>query len=417
MASTGRLNRALELLGQWWEHPLHSGLAALVVYSLITIRWHVTWSATNAAYFNYLADAFLHGQLHLRLMPPMTLDLVLFNGQYFLYWPPLPAVLMMPFVAVFGVSFSDTLFTLAFGALNVVLVAAVLRAAQRREVINLTAAQRGWLVLFFALGTVHITLAPFARVWFTSQVVAFTTVGVMYLAALQLEGNRAFLGTGVGVAAALVTRSHLAFAGLWPLIYLLMHYRSSGWQRLLGKVLLSGIPVVIALALFGVYNFLRFDNVLDTGVSYHLMNAIFVEEFKQYGVFNLHYLPANIFYQFIAYPLPPATQDEFLMGGGLFWLSPLFIAAFWGVVQGRPRWSVWTLLLTIGLIATPIMLLMGTGYGQFGPRYTLDYTLPLLLLTAQGIRRWPLAIIALLTLLAIMQYLIGMRYWGVAMMQ
>jgi hypothetical protein len=55
---------------------------------------------------------------------------------------------------------------------------------------------------------------------------------------------------------------------------------------------------------------------------------------------------------------------------------------------------------------------MGTGWRQFGPRYTLDFTVPLLLLTAQGIRRWPLWVLGLHTLITVLHYLIGAFYLG-----
>jgi hypothetical protein len=67
---------------------------------------------------------------------------------------------------------------------------------------------------------------------------------------------------------------------------------------------------------------------------------------------------------------------------------------------------------TILLVATPILLLMGTGWVQFGPRYTLDFTLPLLLLTALGISRWPNWLVAVLTATAIVHYVIGTLYLG-----
>ena len=38
---------------------------------------------SKVAYFNYLADAFLHGQLYFRSIPPDTHDLILFNNLYF----------------------------------------------------------------------------------------------------------------------------------------------------------------------------------------------------------------------------------------------------------------------------------------------------------------------------------------------
>jgi hypothetical protein len=393
-----------------WADPRCSGLLALLAYGLVALRWNSTWQATPTAYFNYLADALWHGQLHLRLIPPSTHDLVYYGGQYYLYWPPLPAVLLMPFVALFGVQFSDVGFTVAAAALNVSLVALTLRQAARRGVIDLSPEQRGWLVLFFALGTVHVTLAAFGQVWFTSQIIAFGCVTAAYLAAVSLESRRAFVWTGVALAAAMLTRNHLFLAGVWPFMYLVMRQRPAGWRRVVSRALIGLLPLAAAAGLFALYNWLRFGNPLDNGIAYHQMDALFVADYQNYGYFSLHYIPINLFYQYVAYPLP--YNSSTFMGGGLFWLSPLFAAAFVGVVRGQPRWSVWALVLTIGLVATPILLLMGTGWAQFGPRYTLDFTFPLLLLTAIGMRRWSLRLVRLLVLLSILQYAIGLIYWG-----
>lgn len=65
------------------------------------------------------------------------------------------------------------------------------------------------------------------------------------------------------------------------------------------------------------------------------------------------------------------------------------------------------LAATILLVAIPILLLMGTGFVQFGPRYTLDFTIPLLLLTALGARRWPIWLLMVLTVAAVAQYVTG----------
>jgi hypothetical protein len=170
------------------------------------------------------------------------------------------------------------------------------------------------------------------------------------------------------------------------------------------------LPVAAAAGLFGLYNWLRFGNPVDNGIAYHQMAEMFAADYQQYGYFSLHYIPQNVFYQYLAYPLPYSART--LLGGGLFWLSPLFIAAFAGLWRGQPRWSARALALTIGLVATPILLLMGTGWEQYGPRYTLDFTFPLLLLTAMGMQRWPPRVVRLLVLLSILQYAIGLIYWG-----
>jgi len=73
------------------------------------------------------------------------------------------------------------------------------------------------------------------------------------------------------------------------------------------------------------------------------------------------------------------------MGGSLFLLSPLFLGSFAALYKPSQKVSVITLLASILITNIPILLLMGTGWVQFGPRYTLDFTVPLLLLTALGI--------------------------------
>ena len=402
-------------IGDWlrrfvlaWQRPVWSAGFALCIYVLFATAHDSIWTSSKYAYFNYLADAFLHGQLHLRRVPLISHDLSVVNGKYYLYWPPFPALLLMPFVALFGIGFSDIVLTLALGAGNVALVALVLRYASYRRVIHVTGVQRGLLVLCFALGTVHLTLAPYGRVWFTAQVVGVWCVALAYLATLSLRGWISFAVTGVCIAAACLTRNHLVFAGLWPACFLFHSHRVLGWRRLLGLALVGSAPIVVAVGLLGAYNWLRFSSPFDNGLAYHKMGPLYVDNYRRYGAFDFHYVPTNFKYQYLAYPFP--LREANLMGGSLFLLTPIFFASFDAIIGGRPRWSPWTLGATIVLIATPILLLMGTGWLQFGARYTLDFTVPLLLLTAVGIRRWPTWLMLLLTGISVVHYMLGSLY-------
>ncbi len=396
-----------------WDRPLWSALLSLAVYTIVAAHKNI-FVSSQYPYQNYLADAFLHGSLHLRLVPPNTHDLSIYRSQYFLYWPPFPAILLMPFVALFGVGFSDVLFTLVVGSLNVAAVAMIIRSACARRVIRLRPLQRSLLVLTFALGTVQMTLVPFGRVWFTSQVVAFGCVALAYLAALNVIGYRAFFLVGLATAAAVLSRNHLVFTAIWPAYYLLYRHRSLPLRSLISYIAVGLMPVAFVVALLAVYNDLRFGSPFEAGIAFHQMAHQFIPTYQRYGAFNVHYIPTNFYFQYIFYPLP--FREMTVMGGSLFLLTPLFIGAFWGVVTGRPRWSTLALLASIVLTALPILLLMGPGDVQFGPRYTLDFTVPLLLLTAIGIRRWPTRLVALLTDLSVVQYLCGaiffVRYLG-----
>lgn len=60
---------AKKLMRRWvtsfaiaWEHPMRGGVLALLIYALIAAYFNPALAASKTAYFNYLADAFLHGQ-------------------------------------------------------------------------------------------------------------------------------------------------------------------------------------------------------------------------------------------------------------------------------------------------------------------------------------------------------------------
>ena len=398
------------VLTRWvllYDTPFFASIFAFVIYLSIETLRGSPFQVSGIAYFNYLADAFLHGQLHLRLLPASLHDLSFFNGNYYLYWPPMPAIVLMPFVAVFGVNFSDVFFTLVVASVNVGLMAAVLRAANDEKLVAIDEISRAFLVLFFAFGTVQITLAPLGRVWFTAQQIGFLFIGLAYLAALRLKGGLAFFVTGLCLACAMLTRNHLLLTGIWPAWHLLTTYWNSK-PRPHVYLVFALVPVLLLGLLFLEYNLIRFGNPFELGIRYHHMNQRFVEDYQKYGAFHLHYLPTNFYYQYVRYPFP--LTEETLLGGSLFLLSPVFFYVFPGILHRWRNLDTWMLSISVFATSIPILLLMGTGWIQFGPRYTLDFTVPLLLLTAQGVSFASQKILVTLVLISIVQYFIGVLY-------
>lgn len=393
-----------------WSRPLSAALFTFLLYTMLAALKGWAFRTSPVPYHNYLADAFLHGQLYLRLMPPDVQDLILYNGKFYLYWPPFPALTLLPWVAILGVNFSDVLYNVILSALIAALAAGLLKDADRRGLVPLTALQRSMLVIFFVAGTMLVPMVPFGRVWFTGQLVGLVCVIFAYWAVLHFRGWRAFLFAGLGMAGALASRNTLILVGLWPAWYLLHEHGSlvrepKGWLRLTQLVLLALTPLLITLGLMGWYNAARFSNPLEVGLQYHLMAPYFRPMYEQYGAFNLHYLPTNFYNQFLNYSLPLNRISG--RSGSLFMLSPLFFAALWSLWQDRRQFSTWLLLVTLVIGYLPIGLLMGTGLHQFGPRYLLDLVIPLLLLTAQGMRRWPIWLVSGLVTISGVQYLIG----------
>jgi hypothetical protein len=401
------MRSAIYKLASLWENPVWAAAIALAIYLAYALHVNPALKASAQNYHNYLADAFLHGQLSLRLIPANSqIDLSLYNQKYYLYWPPLPAILMMPFVAVFGVDFSDVIFNLAFAVINVSLVALLLRKLNEKGIAELTPFQRSLLVLVFAFGTVHFTVAPYGTVWFTSSVIGFFFTILAYLSAITLEAKKGFFLAGLFIACAAMCRNTLLFAGIWPAAYLIMKNWNENRKHLYALIFFGALPIMIIGLSFLFYNWARFADPLQVGTKYQNMAGTLRKDVLAYGYFSFHYVIPNFYYQYIYYPLPETAET--LMGGSLFLLSPVFFAAFVGIFKGKPRLSILFLIITIIAVDIPILLNFGTGWFQFGPRYTLDFAVPLLILTAIGVQSVPDWLLVVLSLVSVAHYYKGM---------
>lgn len=386
------------------EKPLFAFGFAFITYFVLSALDGHPFRVSESSYFNYLADAFLHGQLHLRVIPETVHDLSLYHGNYYLYWPPMPAVIMMPFIAIFGLGFSDVFFNVIIASLNIGVMAILLRSADRAGVIKVSPYHRGMLLLFLAVGTVHVLLTLLGEVWYTAQLLGFLLVELAYLSAIELDGQKSFWVTGLLIACAMLTRNHLLFTGIWPAYYLIAKH----WNHRprLPLFVVSGLlPSLILGLLFLGYNYARFGNPFDLGLRYHNMAPNFIVDYQRYGAFNLHYVPINLYYQYIHYPFP--FSEETYMGNSLFLLSPVFFLSFAAIFRNFSNRNIVLLLISILATSIPILLLMGSGWVQYGPRYTLDFTVPLLLLTAAGVETIPTRLLLWLIAISILHYIPG----------
>lgn len=389
-------------------HPAVIGIVALLVYLARAALGPGGWDQTRYAYFNWLADAFLHGQLHLLVDLPETRDLIGYGGKLYLYWPPFPAIVVLPLVALFGTGVSDIVYTAAIGAATAALVAWLLALLDQRGVAPLDPARRAILGLTMAFGSVQLILAPVGTVWFTAQLIGWGCVLLAGIAALASRGPWGYCLVGLALGCAAGTRNALVFNGLWIACYLLLR----DWRRPLIwrlRAIAAGLaPVVVAVALLGWYNAARFGNPLEAGLLWHNMSDAFADNFNRHGIFSLQYLPTNLRYQFLAYTV---FSEERWHGGGLFWMTPVLLGAFAGIWHWRRDGLTWALLGGAVLTYIPIGLLLGSGYLTFGPRYLLDLMVPLLILTARGIGRWPLPLLLILLAISCLTYAYGSALW------
>ncbi|MFN8494914.1 MAG: hypothetical protein U0350_45340 [Caldilineaceae bacterium] len=366
----------------------------------------------DTAYFNHLADAFLHGQLYLA-QPPNTHDLTQFAGRWYVPFPPLPALLMLPWVALAGLSNVQTvLFCAIFGALNVTFVYGLLQALSQRGWTKLSVTDNLWLTGLFGLGSVHWYMATIGSVWFVAQICTVTFVALAVWSAVA-NGSPWLAGLALGLA--MVGRPNVALT--WPLLLGIaaLQLRTKegriAWPALTRWAIASAIPMLLAVAGLLLYNNARFGNPLDFGYLSENVADRLKEPLRVYGQFNLHYAAKNFWSMWLAGPKWEPKTNFWLPdpeGMSLFMTTPALL------YLGRARrvspltlggWIAFVLLMI------PLLLYYNTGWYQFGYRFSLDFMVPVMILFAIAAGTRMTGSMRALILVGVLVNLYGVLWW------
>lgn len=283
-------------------------------------------------------------------------------------------MLLAPWVALSPRAANPVLFTAAFGALNVALVASLLRRGLARLGTAGGPGLVAWLCAGFACGTAHWYAAAAGTVWHTSQVCGLSFLLLAAREALA-AGRPQVCGALLGLAVA--CRPPLAFA--LPFFAPLLLGAGRGLRSALRLIAPLGLALLLLLA----YNYARFGAWTDFGYTRMDVGAT-LRPYLEHGLFSASHLPRNAFYAFLNLPAPIA-RFPFLkldpMGNSLLFTSPFLL----GALLRRPagRWG-WSALAAAAAVLGADLLYFSTGYAQFGYRYSLDAMPFLLLLAAAG---------------------------------
>lgn len=322
------------------------------------------------------AQAFLQGRWDIGLAAH---DAALFQGRYYVAFPPFPALLLVPFVWAAGVAHT-----------NVVLISVVLTGFSAWVLFRILQNLRTdtdtalWILMGFFMGTAYwMAVKGSFGVWHFAHVVA--------IAALFLAINEA-LGSGRGWLVGLYLSA--AFLSRHMTIYALPFLACALWSThrkkssLFGLLATTGAAVAVYLGI----NWLRFNDPLDVGYSYILQIGFLKERLDADGLFNINYFPFNFVYLFLqgfhvqfegTTLLKPNCLDPF--GTSLTFSSPFLFVAFWAKWKKSLLFSAWT---SIGLILIHSLFYYSNGYYQINAqRFTLDFMPLLIVLTALGAQR------------------------------
>jgi hypothetical protein len=319
-----------------------------------------------------LADGFLHGRLYID-QPMPWLELVPRpEGGSFSPFPPMPALVLVPFVAAFGPTFDQGIATALFGGANVALLWLLLRRA------GVASTSAGWLTAAFAIGSVHWWAAGTGTVWLHAQVVAV----FFALLALHLAIRRRWpLAAGLLLGCAAASRLPVGLTlPLYLALFMELRFppwlrRPSGSELRAGTLVLAGLAIPAALV--AAYNVARFGSPVDFG--YTRIPGVLDEPWYAQGILSIEYIPRHLhlilmrgFDYVDAFPWFRPNWS----GASLILTTPILL---WLVKARSAAPLIAYGWIAIGLGLLPDLLHGAPGFAQFGYRFILD-VLPIMLL-------------------------------------
>ncbi len=373
-----------------WALPLVIFVVCAAVYCATAGRRLTRPSSNN--HYVHLASAWLEGRLDLGPSAPGTNDWACFDVQtkgpcppgrytfsgaderryrWFVSFPPLPAVLLTPVVAAFGLRTLDTLFWALFAGLAPALLFVVLRYLHETGRSTRTERENLLVTGLFAVGSVYYFVAVQGTVWFAAHVVATVFVCLYLWCAF---GARLPVLAGLALGLAFLCRPTAAL--LAPFFVCEALGAAPRDRRALVRAISTFLlPLLTAALLAMAYNVARFGDPLEFG--HRFLQIRWRARIESWGLFSTHYLPRNLKVFFLSIPWwlrePPFVRIS-RHGLALWVTTPNLL---WSLAPKTLDWTNAGLWLSVLATAGATLLYQNTGWVQFGPRFALDY-LPLL---------------------------------------
>jgi hypothetical protein len=364
-----------------------------------TLTEHTPWN-----HFALTAESWLEGRLDLGGRPPpytFNNDFSRFQNKWYAPFPPFPAVLLVPLVAIAGSAegVQDGQFFLWLAGIAPAVLFLALEKLRRSGRSTRSESDDWMIALLFAFGSVYFFCAVQGTVWYAAHVVAAGLAALYLLFALDAERPvLAGLMLGLGFA----TRSPLLFA--FPLFVLeaarqsqradapcvlrdpLGSLRAIDPWRLLRLLGLFALPVAAVVGATLWHNAARFGDPFEVGYRY--LDVAWAVRIEKWGLFGYHYLARNLGViltglPYVGDPRVPTPFQINVHGLALWFTTPLYLWLLWPKSTRPPHHALW---ITVAAVALPTLFYQNSGWVQFGYRFSNDYAVFLFALLAIGAR-------------------------------
>lgn len=373
----------IERLSRFESPSINDWVIYFAAFTLIQIPAIFNFYDNQGAHNPYIlfAQSLLEGRLDLAhaVIPS---DLIVFKNNFYLPYPPLPSVLLVPFVAILGMDHVNTVAVATIMAcISLYLMYSIFfRLHIAKDYLN-------WILVAVFFGTGYwFAIITTHHVYAFAQITSFM---FQLLVINELLGKRRWWLAGVYIGCAFLCRQLTIFYIIFAAGFMFYLHRE-GKERITLRDLVwlcssAGLFVLFYLG----YNYARFGNPLDTGYEYIHYVGILRRRVEEYGVFSGRYVLFNL-YSFLIKGFNVefegsrylSIKDMDLWGTSLLSASPFLIASIK---------ASWPKILKISTWATIIVILFAqlfyhnNGYHQINTsRFSLDFLPLLLLLTALG---------------------------------
>ena len=342
-----------------------------VQFFLVFLWFLGFYGLTSAGKTNFdehvrLAYALLHGHAWIA-QPPSFMERANFAGHAYIVHPPLPALMLVPLVAIFGPSLDQTIVSIVIGAFSVAL-------AWRLCGLIASNAQV-WLTVFFGLGTTFWYEATLGDSWNFAVVVS---VPMTLLALNELFGKARPVIVGLCAGLAALARYDLVLA--WPFYLALLWARGQSWRSLRA---VAGFAIAAAISIW--FNEVRFGTLGDISLWLFTRHDGWLQRRMGGGPpIQFRFLPGNLYALLF---MAPVLDDTFpyihpqIQGQALMLTSPAFLLAL------RPSFRKvipLLVLLAAEFCMGPALLWYANGFTQFGLRFYVQVFPFLIVLMALG---------------------------------
>ncbi|MDZ4227807.1 MAG: hypothetical protein U1E54_01035 [Candidatus Levybacteria bacterium] len=365
-------------------------------------------------YFNPLAQSLLHFRLDIP-NPGSTYDLLQYQEKWYTRFGPLSALFLIPFQIIKGRYIPITYISVLFASLTVCLFYLLILRIKKDFLPRMTLFDVLCLVTLFAFGTSQFYVGTLTSVWHVDQIISsfFGILGIYIIFKKNPRNIDYFLSV---FFISLTFLGRITVAGLLVLPFFLYFY-NNGIRSIKKIFILLGIPIIISISLLFAFNYARFNNIFEYGYKYIHEDPDLEQIRKQNGVISLKNVPTNAWYMFLEFPKfsfdPKIHFDINLKGNSIFFLTPAFLTVFLANPFIKKKRKILInpfimgSLITVAIMLFSILLYYSTGWMQFGYRYSLDFTIPLLILCMFGIKGKVNIFFAISIIISIILYILG----------